>query len=215
MKVGPYSVLDHVIQRAKNAARYMNHNLKRYDLDAEVMVLCPYNDPVKGHVAGKCGVYEGPEDDVLTRYVECLRGTKADYVVRLTSDCPLIPPWLISKMVSIVNVAGYHYANNVDETCRSHPDGWDCEVLSAQALEWLDKNAVTSEDREHVTLKLRNDCPDWISKGFLGSNLDLSGLKLSVDTGEDLERVRNYYLRLADRRVKSFHNYGKNSVHVV
>lgn len=213
-RVGSQTVLEHVISRCKNAARYMS-NIKRFNLDAEVVVLAPYNDPVIGHVGRKCKVIVGPEDDVLARYVIGANELDADYIIRITSDCPLIPPWVISKTMSIALVAGYHYCSNVDDRFRSHPDGWDCEVISREALAWASQEANTDADKEHVTSVLRRDVPDQLTRGFIGSNLDMSDLKLSVDTKADLETVRGYYERVRRKQLDSYNFYGKEKVHLV
>jgi spore coat polysaccharide biosynthesis protein SpsF (cytidylyltransferase family) len=194
----------------------MNAKLKRLGVQSSVAVLAPTNDPIISVVKGKCPIYTGPEDDVLERYCIACDEEQPDYLVRITSDCPLIPPWIISKMVATTIMGGYHYMNNVDEAYRTHPDGWDCEVISKRAMDWLRDHAVTPEMREHVTLLLRKTTmPFWITKGFMGASLDLSELKLSIDTQEDLERVREYYDKLAAKQAGSYVEYGKEAVHLV
>jgi len=76
------------------------------------------------------------------------------------------------------------------------PDGWDYEVLSARALTWLDRHSTLAE-REHVTPALYRSPKDLeadkISVCSMRYPLDLSGLKWSVDTQDDLDRVRDMY----------------------
>ena len=56
---------------------------------APIVALC---DQLNIHVTG------GSEDNVLSRYVKCGAEMKADVVVRITSDCPLIDPELIDSL---------------------------------------------------------------------------------------------------------------------
>ena len=44
-----------------------------------------------------CSSFRGSVNDVLDRFFQATQGENADYVVRLTSDCPLIDPELIDK----------------------------------------------------------------------------------------------------------------------
>lgn len=52
-------------------------------------------------VADKLGVecYKGSVDDVLERFYKAAEPECPDYVVRLTSDCPLIDPAVIDAVI--------------------------------------------------------------------------------------------------------------------
>jgi spore coat polysaccharide biosynthesis protein SpsF len=105
------------------------------------------------------------ENDVLGRFREVAVRENADVVVRLTSDCPLLSPWVIddaiARFISISEGDGLYYSNR-DRL----QDGFDVQVLHKDLL-----NDEEFTDKEHVVKP---------------------PLKLSVDTPEDLERVRNY-----------------------
>ncbi len=155
-------------------------------------VAIPQNDPLRTY---KCGVdlVEGSENDVLGRYAMAYRKYKPDYVCRITSDCPLIPAFIITKHIYKAVNHSLDYVSNTDPRCRTAVDGFDCELVSSKLFEWLDKNAVDPFHREHVTNLLYTHKPDWCKTGHVVSYLDNSHLKLSVDTKEDLEFVRAYH----------------------
>lgn len=129
----------------------------------------------------------GDEKNVLSRYVNCVKQTKSDYIIRLTADCPDIPAPLISHMIFSATNNKLDYKSNVWEQCRTHPDGFDVEVISDRAIRWLAEVAEKPEHLEHVTLMLRENTPDWLKVGHCVGYIDASSLKTSVDTQEDLE----------------------------
>ncbi len=191
--LGDKPLLQHVIDACKKAAMYENKfSFKKHTL-VNVAVLCPFDDEIVPGFKNTCRIIEGPEDDVLTRYVNAAEKTAADYIVRITADCPLIPPYLISKHITSAVVNRHDYLSNVDERLRTSFDGIDCEVISKEALAWLHVNATEPKDREHVTTLLRREPPKWANIGHVVGYIDLSDLKLSVDTPEDLERVKKHY----------------------
>lgn len=188
--IGGKTILDRVLEACKRAALYLNKSPKR-DYKARVAVLVPYADAILEDFASRIGdILEGPEDDVLTRYAMALDHYEPDLVVRVTGDCPLIPPQVISKMVIVANKGRYDYLSNVDPRFRTAIDGVDCEVISARLLAEAVAKARDPFDREHVTPWIRREPPDWAKVGAVVDTFDFSHLKLSVDTPEDLERVR-------------------------
>jgi spore coat polysaccharide biosynthesis protein SpsF len=143
-------------------------------------------------------VIEGPEHDVLTRYVEMAKKNGSDYIVRITADCPLIPPYLIHKTITNTIMGWHDYCSNIeiikdqDNKIRLSIDGHDCEVMTRKLLDWLDQNAK-GVDREHVTTLFRRSKPIWANRGFEADFANFSSIKLSVDTPEDLENVRSHF----------------------
>lgn len=101
-------------------------------------------------VADKVGVeyHKGSVDDVLSRFYDTAAPEKPDYVVRLTSDCPLIDPSIIDNVINFCIEGGYDYA---DADPSSFPDGVDTEVMKFSALEKAYNEACMSSEREHVT----------------------------------------------------------------
>ncbi len=212
--VGKRRVLDHVIDRAKSAANHVMKYPKDRNLRCNVAVLHPEHDIelVSAFHNSECIFIGGSESDVLSRYVKAQQMTEADYVVRLTSDCPLLLDFVIVKAINVATFNKKDYVSNVEESCRSAADGFDCEVISAKALDWLDKNAQSAEDKEHVTTALRRLRPKDLSQSFISFKLDSSNMKMSLDTPEDLERIRQYYHQREHKVSQAERIFGKSNV---
>lgn len=209
--VGNRRVLDHVIDRANSAASHVTRYRKEQNLKCLVAVLHPSDDKrlIDTFRSNSVQLISGPEQDVLARFVNAQSITGADYIVRLTSDCPLIFDYIIAKHINVATFQNLDYVNNVDEACRCIADGFDCEIMSKRALSWLDQNAK-GDEREHVTLALRKHRPAELTYGFILPKLDTSNMKMSVDTQDDLDRVRAYYHQHEAKRQKSDLIYGRN-----
>ncbi|MCB0964211.1 MAG: NTP transferase domain-containing protein, partial [Acidimicrobiales bacterium] len=71
------------------------------------------DDPVAA-VAAEAGwaVVRGDEDDVLGRFLEALGRHRADDVVRLTADCPLIDPAVVAAALDLHRRTGADYTSN-------------------------------------------------------------------------------------------------------
>lgn len=211
--IGSKRLLDHVIDAADRAAQYLNRYTYKRDYTVSTALLIPSGDPIKQGFLAKAPIIEGPENDVLARYGIAQKATGAAYICRITGDCPLIPPFVISKHINLALVSGYDYISNVDPECRLSLDGVDCEVMSVRMLEWLLDNATTPAEREHVTLKARTNPPAWAKRAFTASYFDQADIKLSVDTKEDLERVRAEYERVVRKLHTAERLYGRDAIH--
>lgn len=127
------------------------------------------------------------EDDVLARYDFVANELKADTIVRITGDCPLIDPEIIDLSLEIFGMYGYDFIHNP-----SYPDGTDVEVFTAHTLYFTRHRTDVEYDREHVTpFMIRRK--DLFLVGELRHDIDLSQIKWSVDNIEDLEYARKVY----------------------
>jgi spore coat polysaccharide biosynthesis protein SpsF len=96
--------------------------------------------------------------DVLDRFYQTAKQAKADVVVRITADCPIIDPALIDDVVKVVMgnwVNGnweYDFAANrlPPPWGRTYPIGLDTEVCTFAALERAWREAKEPHHREHV-----------------------------------------------------------------
>lgn len=138
------------------------------------------------------GVFRGPEEDVLTRFVGAARAAAAEVVVRITADCPLIMPEVVDRVVAdlVDHPRSADYAANVLR--RTYPRGLDAEALFIDSLLRADRYASTPEEREHVTLAIRRD-PRRFARISVEDSDDASSLRWTVDTALDLEHLNRLY----------------------
>jgi spore coat polysaccharide biosynthesis protein SpsF len=145
--------------------------------------------------------FRGSEDDVLARYVGAAREADASEVVRVTSDCPLIDPGEVDRVVDALR-ADVDYAANVVEP-RTLPRGLDCEALWRDVLERVGRMATSPAAREHVTWFVHSERPDLFAIARVAGGVEAPDLRWTVDTPADLALVRRLYadLGLAERDV--------------
>lgn len=132
-------------------------------------------------------VFRGAEQDVLDRYWHAALALGADLIVRVTSDCPLVDPFICGQVLRLVMGSRADYAcNNMPA---SWPHGLDCEAFTFAALERAARTAREPNEREHVTPWLRNNLT--IAKAnLLGPGGWATEQRWTLDFPEDLEFFR-------------------------
>lgn len=151
------------------------------------------NQPLVEHVQ-KLGYAceQGSENDVLDRFVQAARKHKADVVVRITGDCPLVDPDLVDEAIRCFKGANVDYFSNVSPP--TYPDGLDIEVFTFKALEQGHRETNKPFDREHVTPYLRES--GRFNTAAMQHGKDLSVLRWTVDEPADfavIEKVFQYF----------------------
>jgi spore coat polysaccharide biosynthesis protein SpsF (cytidylyltransferase family) len=136
------------------------------------------------HADAYAKVYAGPEDDVLMRYWDVAHVTKADVIVRVTGDCPLISPELCGEVVAARQRSNADYASNIEP--RTFPQGMDCEVFTWDTL----CRATKHGPDEHVTTWMRKS-PD-VKRVNVRSPWPLEG-RLTLDTEDDYRVICAYF----------------------
>lgn len=131
-------------------------------------------------------VFRGSENDVLDRYWRAAEALKADAIIRITSDCPLIDPILCGEVLELID-DGFEYAcNNAPPTW---PHGLDCEAFLMDVLEDAAKSATEPHDREHVTPWIRRHA-QLRKASILGPGGWAARQRWTLDYPEDLEFFR-------------------------
>lgn len=145
----------------------------------------------------KCFV--GSEKNVLNRYLNCAVKYKIDNIIRVTSDCPFVDPYLINKMLKYYKKSRYDYlANTLPEYKKKYPDGSDIEIFSYKVLKKISKDTLSRADKEHVTNKL------WSSKIIKNklflSKYDYSKFRFTVDYPSDLILAKYIAKKLYEKK---------------
>lgn len=137
--------------------------------------------------------HRGSETDVLARMCGAARAHRADAVVRITGDCPLVDPAVVDQVVDGLS-RDVDYASNLLR--RTFPRGLDAEALHMDVLERVARLGRSPEAREHVTWFAYRERPDlFVLRSIEHPDDGYAKLQWSVDTAEDLERVRDLYAR--------------------
>jgi len=148
------------------------------------------NNPLMKHVKElHYDVYQGSENNVLDRYYQAAKKFKADAVVRITGDCPLIDPKIVDDVISVYKSSDVDYISNVNPP--TYPDGLDVEVFSFSALEDAYKKAKMPAEREHVTPFIRNSGRFKVEN--ITNSVNLSNERWTVDEPEDYEVIKSIF----------------------
>ncbi len=150
--------------------------------------------------AGANGVMcvRGPEDDVLGRFALAAEATDPDVIVRVNADAPLIDAAFIDAMLDAMLAEDADFVVLAPGEIAAH-DGVD--PMSRRALDLM--LAEARDDpvaREHVTAWLKLN-PARIRTALMKPDpaYAMEGLRLSVDTPDDLAFVEAVHTRLKAR----------------
>ena len=93
----------------------------------------------------------GHPTDLLDRHRQAALSLGADAVAKIPSDCPLIDPRVVDRVLGfyIRNAGRYDYVGNLHPA--TYPDGNDVEVLPLSVLETAWREAGRPFEREHTT----------------------------------------------------------------
>jgi len=151
--------------------------------DDKIVEICKKN---------KIQYFRGDENNVLSRYYILSSLFPKEHIVRLTSDCPLMDPKLLDKVID------YHFYKSAGFTTnvfpRTFPDGLDIEIFAPDILgdvyKKVDRLAEheRTKHQEHVTSYIYDYPTKFEINNFL-CDINLSYLRWTLDTLEDFNYV--------------------------
>jgi len=149
----------------------------------------PLDDPIVA-LCDRLGyqVFRGSESDVLGRYYAAAKSFKADCIVRINSDCPIIDPEVVSHVIGSFQsqVRRYDYTSNILE--KGYPIGFHTEIFSMDALTKAHFNSDDGDEREHVTPYIYRN-PDIFKLASIVPETDMSHFRWTLDYPADLEVI--------------------------
>lgn len=178
-------ILAHVVSRLKSS--------KLVDTVVVATTVDPSDDVIERWCDGNStACFRGSVNDVLDRYCQAAKKLNARTIVRITSDCPLIDPWLVDKVIEKFSSGGY----DLVRTDSTYPDGVDVEVFNLSSLEKAGREAYLTSEREHVTPYIWKN-PEVFSLLSIKNPVDLSHMRWTVDDEKDFLLVKEIFEGLA------------------
>lgn len=156
----------------------------------------PSDDQIADYTASR-GVasFRGDIDDVASRMIGAADEMKADALVRISGDSPMLDPELVTAAVEVFRRHSFDIVTNVQR--RTFPKGQSVEVVSLSVLKsaWL--KGMNAGEREHVT-KYFYEHPSAYLIHNMTYEPACGDIQLSVDTHEDFNRMKALLCRMGE-----------------
>jgi spore coat polysaccharide biosynthesis protein SpsF len=186
MEISGYKIIEWVIERVKlseksNEIVLATSNKKEDDILEKIAI----EQEIK--------TFRGSENDLLNRYYECAKKYKADVIVRICADNPLISfkviDWTIDNHLK--NKAEFTFSGSNEITKWS--DGFGCEIADFELLEKLENGNSNIEEREHVFEYIWNHKNDFKINYFVApEKYQYPEIKLDIDYQKDYDFMKNF-----------------------
>lgn len=142
-----------------------------------------------------CAYHRGSEEDVLGRVLGAALSHKADIIVEICGDCPLVDHRHVDTLLELMDRGGYDaVANNIDQ---SFPIGFDMRIFKTDLLAALDKESQDPYDREHVSPHFYTHPERYKVAGLSAEGrMRRRDIRLTLDHKEDYELISKVFEKL-------------------
>lgn len=152
------------------------------------IIICTTKDPNDFKVVNFCKkekllYFRGNKQNVLSRYYNAAKKFNSKYIIRITSDCPLVDYRIINNMIVEFQKRKPDYYANTYPLPTKYPDGMDIEIFNFKTLEFTNRYAYLPSEREHVTPYMFKTKKFKILKKNL--HIDLSDYRFCIDYKKD------------------------------
>jgi spore coat polysaccharide biosynthesis protein SpsF (cytidylyltransferase family)/aryl-alcohol dehydrogenase-like predicted oxidoreductase len=176
-----------------NGKTFLEHHIDRLKISEIPIIIATTINEKDDKIVEICNrlgvcVFRGSESNVLSRYYEAAKLYNLDYIVRVTSDCPLIDGNIIKEGIKkyielIASNESLYFSNTIE---RSYPKGADFEIFSLKMIENVVLNNRANQfQKEHVTpyfYQTKNIGINWFNFKKVG---DYSKIRITIDYFED------------------------------
>ena len=177
-----YNLLNVLVQRLKRSKKVKDIIIATTTQkeDDKIVQFC---------VTNSINYFRGSKNDVLGRYYNASKQFNVKNIIRITSDCPLIDPIILDKMIIEFKKKKLDYLSNTYPEPSTYPDGMDIEIFTFNSLKLANKYSTKKSEKEHVTVYIRSQ------KKFKTLRTDLtkdkSNYRLTVDYLKDYNLFKN------------------------
>lgn len=193
-----------VLLKAKNKTmlEILVERLRSVKIIDEIIIATTTNDKDE-EIVEVCkklnlGYFRGSEEDVFGRVIGAAKFAKADLIVEITADCPIIDPNIVEQTINIYKYNSVDYVGN--GIIRSYPDGMDVEIFSLDTLE--KSYAMTDDklDKEHVSRHIIRNKEIFSRINLIAPpEIYFPELGLTLDEKDDYMLLKNIIENLYDK----------------
>ena len=189
-------VLWHIVNRLRSVRKINEVVVATSDQanDGQIEEFCAFENI-------KC--FRGSEDDVLDRFYKAAVFVDTTTAIRITGDCPLIDPDLISRLIDYFSDNNFDYCGiatgagaATDGFEGRYPDGLDTEIFTMNTLNIAWQEAQGPLYREHVTPFIWKQPARFKLGTFKSEDKDYSDLRWTLDNEADYHLIQWIYEKL-------------------
>lgn len=142
--------------------------------------------------------FRGDLNNLLDRHYQAARLFNADVVLKIPSDCPLIDPKAVDRVLDVFfeNGGGFDFVSNLNPA--TWPDGNDVEVMTMACLKKVWQQATKPLELEHTTPYIWENPEKFKIKNVAwatGKNYSMSH-RFTIDYLEDYLFISRVYQEL-------------------
>ena len=183
------SLLEHMLLRLKGTKK-INQICLATTIKKEDDIICQIAKK------NKISIFRGNSNNVLKRFYDCAKKNKADTIIRVTADCPLIDTKYINELLGIYDKNNFDYMSNLNYDYL--PEGFSSEVFSFASLKKSFKLAKSKFDKEHVTSFIWSNPKLFRFHHYKGKKNKkfIKNVRLTLDYLEDFVLIKKIFENL-------------------